>query len=94
MLDPQDQICILSFNFLTHISVKFLIHKFLGMFWTLINYPFSLFGFEIFIRNYDALMIKSMHSNIIDDVDKVRHWFSALLCGSSTRTTHLPDLAE
>jgi hypothetical protein len=44
--------------------------------------------FRIFYqRNYDALMIQSMHSNVMDDVDKVRHWFSALRRGSSARTT-------
>ena len=25
-------------------------------------------------RNYDALVIKSMYDNVIDDVDKVRYW--------------------
>ena len=38
-------------------------------------------------RNYDALMIVSMHSNVMDDVDQVRHWFSALRRGSTARTT-------
>lgn len=42
---------------------------------------------EFYNRNYDALMISSMHSNVINDVDKVRHWFSALRRGSSAKTT-------
>eukprot|EP00547_Thalassionema_nitzschioides_P004710 CAMPEP_0194221614 /NCGR_PEP_ID=MMETSP0156-20130528/30974_1 /TAXON_ID=33649 /ORGANISM="Thalassionema nitzschioides, Strain L26-B" /LENGTH=2052 /DNA_ID=CAMNT_0038952077 /DNA_START=235 /DNA_END=6393 /DNA_ORIENTATION=+ len=41
---------------------------------------------EFYNRNYDALMISSMHSNVISDVDKVRHWFSALRRGSSAKT--------
>ena len=31
--------------------------------------------FQVFYqRNYDALMIKSMYENVVDDVDKVRNW--------------------
>jgi hypothetical protein len=29
---------------------------------------------EFYKRNYDALMIKSMYDNVIDDVDRVRYW--------------------
>ena len=29
---------------------------------------------EFYRRNYDALMIKSLFDNVIDDVDNVRHW--------------------
>ena len=29
---------------------------------------------DFYKRNYDALMIKSMYDNVIDDVDRVRHW--------------------
>jgi hypothetical protein len=29
---------------------------------------------EFYKRNYDALMIKSMYDNLINDVDNVRHW--------------------
>jgi len=30
-------------------------------------------------RNYDALMVKSIYDNVIDDVDKVREWMDCLL---------------
>lgn len=31
--------------------------------------------FRVFYRrNYDALMVKSMYDNVIQDVDNVRHW--------------------
>lgn len=29
---------------------------------------------EFYKRNYDALIIKSMYDNVIDDVDNVRYW--------------------
>ena len=29
---------------------------------------------DFYRRNYDALVIKSIYDNVIDDVDKVRHW--------------------
>ena len=29
---------------------------------------------EFYQRNYDALMIKSMYDNVVDDIDKVRYW--------------------
>jgi hypothetical protein len=29
---------------------------------------------EFYKRNYDALMIKSMYDNVVDNVDKVRYW--------------------
>lgn len=29
---------------------------------------------DFYKRNYDALMIKSMHDNVVKDVDRVRHW--------------------
>jgi len=34
-----------------------------------------------FRRNYDALMIKSVYDNIVDDVDNVREWMDALRRG-------------
>ena len=37
---------------------------------------------DFYKRNYDALMIKSMYENVIDDVDKVRDWFVALCRGA------------
>jgi hypothetical protein len=42
---------------------------------------------EFYRRNFDALMILSMHSNVMEDIDNVRHWFSALRRGSSAQTT-------
>lgn len=33
-------------------------------------------------RNYDALMVKSVYDNVIDDVDATRHWLEALRRGS------------
>jgi hypothetical protein len=42
---------------------------------------------DFYRRNYDALMVYSMHSNVMEDVDTVRHWFSALRRGSSAQTT-------
>mmetsp|Transcript_1265 Transcript_1265/g.3409 ORF Transcript_1265/g.3409 Transcript_1265/m.3409 type:complete len:647 (-) Transcript_1265:102-2042(-) len=35
-----------------------------------------------FRRNYDALMIKSVYDNVMQDVDKVRHWMDALRNGA------------
>jgi hypothetical protein len=29
---------------------------------------------EFYKRNYDALMIKSMYDNVLEDIDKVRYW--------------------
>lgn len=29
---------------------------------------------DFYRRNYDALMVKSLFDNVIDDVDKVRDW--------------------
>jgi hypothetical protein len=29
---------------------------------------------EFYRRNYDALMIMSMHDNVVDNIDNVRHW--------------------
>jgi len=37
---------------------------------------------SFFRRNYDALMVKSIYDNIIDDVDSVRVWMEALRRGS------------
>lgn len=36
---------------------------------------------SFFRRNYDALMVKSIYDNIIDDVDRVRVWMEALRRG-------------
>lgn len=37
---------------------------------------------KFYQRNYDALMIKSMYDNLIEDTDDVRDWFNALRLGS------------
>ena len=37
---------------------------------------------EFYRRNYDALMIKSIYDNVIDDVDKVRYWMHCLRRGA------------
>jgi len=37
---------------------------------------------SFFRRNYDALMIKSIYDNVMDDVDSVRYWLEALRRGS------------
>ena len=37
---------------------------------------------SFFRRNYDALMVKSLYDNIIEDVDSVRVWMEALRRGS------------
>ena len=47
------------------------------------RYAFQLPWFrEFYQRNYDALMIKSVFDNVMDDVDDVRHWLQALRNGS------------
>jgi len=33
---------------------------------------------DFYRRNYDALMIKSMYDNVMEDVDKVRYWYVLL----------------
>ena len=38
---------------------------------------------DFYRRNFDALMIKSMYDNIIEDVDSTREWFSVLRQGSN-----------
>lgn len=40
---------------------------------------------DFYKRNYDALMIKSMFDNIIDDIDKVRHWLHCLRNGALSK---------
>jgi hypothetical protein len=40
---------------------------------------------DFYRRNFDALMVKSMHDNVIQDVDNVREWLNALRRGP-TRT--------
>jgi len=42
---------------------------------------------SFFRRNYDALMVKSVYDNVIEDVDNVRIWMDALRRGSSLRST-------
>lgn len=42
-------------------------------------------------RNYDALMVKSIYDNVIDDVDSVRHWMEALRLGSMGIDLNDPD---
>ena len=42
-------------------------------------------------RNYDALMVKSIYDNIIDDVDSVRVWMQALRRGSRGITSQDSD---
>lgn len=42
---------------------------------------------SFFRRNYDALMVKSVYDNVIEDVDNVRIWMDALRRGSSSRST-------
>jgi hypothetical protein len=37
---------------------------------------------DFYRRNYDALMIKSIYDNVIQDVDKVRHWMHCLRRGA------------
>lgn len=37
---------------------------------------------DFYRRNYDALMIKSIYDNVIDDVDKVRYWMHCLRRGA------------
>eukprot|EP00984_Skeletonema_dohrnii_P015042 scaffold6437_cov98-Skeletonema_dohrnii-CCMP3373.AAC.3 len=44
-----------------------------------------------FRRNYDALMVKSIYDNIVDDVDEVRVWMEALRRGSMGNTQSQPD---
>ena len=41
-----------------------------------------------FKRNYDALMIKNMYDNVVNDVDEVRHWLHALRNGALAKETH------
>jgi hypothetical protein len=39
------------------------------------KYAFQAEWFQTFYqRNYDALMLKSIYDNVVDDVDKVRYW--------------------
>ena len=45
---------------------------------------------SFFQRNYDALMIKSMYDNAINDVDKVRHWLHALRNGAMALSSKQP----
>lgn len=37
---------------------------------------------DFYRRNYDALMIKSIYDNVIDDVDQVRYWMHCLRRGA------------
>ena len=46
---------------------------------------------SFFRRNYDALMVKSIYDNIIDDVDSVRPWMEALRRGSTGNTQSKSD---
>ena len=52
---------------------------------------------KFFKRNYDALMIKSMYDNAMNDVDDVRHWLHALRNGAMAKesqpmkTPHTPQ---
>jgi hypothetical protein len=40
---------------------------------------------EFYKRNYDALMIKSIYDNMMNNVDNVRHWLQALRNGSKRK---------
>ncbi|KAL7467599.1 hypothetical protein ACHAXS_007844 [Conticribra weissflogii] len=42
---------------------------------------------SFFRRNYDALMVKSVYDNVMEDVDNVRVWMDALRRGSSVGST-------
>ena len=46
---------------------------------------------DIYRRNYDALMIKSVHDNVIEDVDKVRYWLHCLRRGARFGAPHRED---
>lgn len=47
------------------------------------RYAFQMTWFrEFYLRNYEALMIKSVYDNVIDNVDHVRHWLQALRNGA------------
>lgn len=40
---------------------------------------------EFYKRNYDALMVKNLYDNIIDDVDEVRDWYVPAFPGNETK---------
>ena len=40
---------------------------------------------SFFDRNYDALMIKSVYDNVVNDTDNVRHWLNALRNGALSK---------
>ena len=46
---------------------------------------------DFYRRNYDALMIKSVHDNVIEDVDKVRYWLHCLRRGARFGAPHRED---
>jgi hypothetical protein len=46
---------------------------------------------DFYRRNYDALMIKSVYDNVIDDVDKVRYWLHCLRRGVRFGAPHRDD---
>ena len=49
---------------------------------------------DFFRRNYDALMIKSVYDNIVNDVDNVRHWMDALRRGDIVLKRALESLTH
>lgn len=48
---------------------------------------------DFYRRNYDALMIKSVYDNVIDNVDQVRNWLNALRRGPKLPEAKRQDLS-
>jgi len=59
------------------------------------RYAFQLDWFKDFYqRNYDALMIKSLFDNVIEDVDNVRRWLQSLRNGPVDDMSVEPDASD
>lgn len=56
------------------------------------NLAFHAEWFKVFYRrNYDALMVKSVYDNVIENVDRVREWMQKLQISSKSITTHCEE---
>lgn len=49
---------------------------------------------EYYKRNYDALMIKSMFDNVIEDIDNVRYWLHACRRGARRNMTEKDEVRD